>query len=378
MSRPDRYDVIVIGVGAMGSAACRHLAGRGQRVLGLERFDIPHAMGSSHGVTRIIRMAYFEDPSYVPLLARAYQLWRELEAETGERLLVITGGIDAASPDHPVFRGSLESCRVHGLEHEVLTSGDVGERFPGYRLPEGHMAVYQPDGGYLLSERCVVAHVTGAQRHGAEIRARERVVGWDTEGDGVEVDTDRGRYRSERLVVTAGPWSAALVDVVGSLAIPERQVLAWFQPIRPELFTPDRFPIFNAEVAEGHFYGFPIETIPGFKVGLYHHLRETVDPDLMDREANAADEAPLREFTQRYFPEAAGPTMTLKTCLFTNSPDEHFILDHHPGTDRVVLAAGFSGHGFKFSSVVGEILADLSIDGETRHDIGRFRLDRFR
>ncbi|MBW3666706.1 MAG: N-methyl-L-tryptophan oxidase [Actinobacteria bacterium] len=362
----------------MGSAACHHLAGRGRRVLGLERFDIPHSMGSSHGVTRIIRMAYFEDPSYVPLLARAYRLWRELEAEAGERLLVISGGIDAAPEGHEVFQGSLASCRMHGLEHEVLTGAEVGERFPGYRLPDDHMAVYQPDGGYLLSERCVVAHVLAAQRQGAEIHARERVVGWDVGAAGVEVVTTRGEYRADRLVITAGAWSGGLVGAIGGLAVPERQVLAWFQPTRPELFAPDRFPIFNVEVDAGHFYGFPIETIPGFKVGLYHHLGEEVDPDHMDREPNAADEAPLRDFTERHFPEAAGPTMALKTCLFTNSPDEHFIIDLHPDSDRVVVAAGFSGHGFKFSSLVGEILADLAIDGETRHDIGLLRISRFR
>ena len=377
MSVAQRFDVIVVGVGAMGSAVCRHLAKRGQRVLGLERFDIPHAMGSSHGVTRIIRMAYFEDPSYVPLLARSYQLWRDLEAEAGERLLVITGGIDAAPEDHLVFQGSLASCRLHDLDHEVLTGAEVGERFPGYRLPENHMAVLQPDGGYLLSERCLVAHVAAAQSDGAEIHAREQVLGWDAGDSGVVVRTTRSEYRADRLVITAGPWSGGLVEAIRDLAVPERQVLAWFQPIRPELFTRDRFPIFNVEVTEGHFYGFPVETIPGFKVGLYHHLLEEVDPDHMAREPNPADEAPLREFTKRYFPDAAGPTMTLKTCLFTNSPDEHFIIDQHPDSDRIVLAAGFSGHGFKFSSVVGEILAELSIDGETSHDIGLLRLDRF-
>lgn len=371
-----RFDVIVIGVGGMGSAAVHHLANRGKRVLGVERYDIPHGYGSSHGVNRIIRMAYFEDPSYVPLLRRSYELWRRLEEESGERLLVITGGIDAAPEAHPVFTGSLRSCLEHGLDHEVLTGPEVNRRFPGYRLPDTHMAVYQPDGGYVMSERCIVAHVARAQASGAEVRAREKVLGWEPRADGVEVATDRGRYAADRLVVTAGAWSLGLLGHLQGNLVPERQVLAWFQPLRPELYQPDSFPVFNLEVERGHFYGFPVETVPGFKVGLYHHLREAVDPDTMNREPGPADEAPLREFTERYFPDAAGPTMSLKTCLFTNSPDEHFIVDVHPDHPQVAFAAGFSGHGFKFCSVVGEVLADLAIDGETRHDIGLLRWDR--
>ena len=370
------FEVIVVGVGAMGSATLHHLATRGVRVLGLERYDIPHTMGSSHGVNRIIRLAYFEDPSYVPLLRRSYELWRALESETGERLLVITGGIDAAPPDHQVFTGSLESCRAYDIPHEVLTADDLNHRFPGYRLPDGHMAVFQPDGGYVMSERAIVAHVESALRNGAEVHAREAVIGWEVDGAGVVVSTERDAYSADRLVVTAGAWSMGLLDALAGLAIPERQVLGWFQPNRPDIFTPEHFPIFNLEVDEGHFYGFPVETVPGFKIGLYHHLHEDVDPDTMDREPNARDETVLREAVKRYFPDAAGPTMALKTCLFTNSPDEHFIIDVHPEFPQVSLAAGFSGHGYKFSAVVGEILADLATKGDTSHDIALLRLDR--
>ena len=371
------YDAIVIGVGGMGSAATYHLASRGRRVLALERFDIPHAMGSSHGVNRIIRKAYFEDPSYVPLLLRSYELWRDLEERSGEELLVITGGIDAAPPDDNTFLGSLESCRLHGLEHETLTGAAVHIRFPGYRLPETHMAVYQPEGGYVMSERAIVAHVNGANDAGAEVHARENVIAWEPSGDGVAVTTDRGSYEADRLVVTAGAWSIGLVDAIGGRAAPERQVLAWFQPIRPELYQRDTFPIFNLEVEEGHLYGFPVETIPGFKIGIYHHLFEDVDPDTMDREPNAIDETALRQVTERYFPDAAGPVMTLKTCLFTNSPDEHFIVDALPDSPQVVVGAGFSGHGYKFASVIGEIIADLAVDGTTEHNIELLRLGRF-
>ena len=371
------FDVIVAGVGAMGSAAAYHLARRGMKVLALEQFDIPHSLGSSHGVNRIIRLAYFEHPAYVPLLARSYELWRELESTVGDRLLVITGGIDAAPPDDRVFTGSLESCRLHGIDHEVLTAAEVARRHPGYRLPEGHMAVFQPDGGYVMSEACIVAHVRAALDLGAEVHGREKVVAWEPIDDRVTVRTDRGSYTADKLVITSGAWSAGMVAGLSGLAVPERQVLGWFQPRSPGLFDKSVFPIFNLEVEEGHLYGFPVETIPGFKIGLYHHLREVVDPDTMNREPTAEDEAVLRSVVERYFPEAAGPTLSLKACLFTNSPDEHFIIDVLPDTEQVVVAAGFSGHGFKFSSVIGEILADLAQTGSTRHDVGFLGLDRF-
>ena len=191
------------------------------------------------------------------------------------------------------------------------------------------------------------------------------------------VTTDRDRHTADRIVFTAGAWSAGLLDELTTLAVPERQVLGWFQPLRPGFFQPDVFPIFNLEVEEGHFYGFPVETIPGFKIGLYHHLGEVVDPATMDREVNARDETVLRTAVDRYFPEASGPVLSLKTCLFTNSPDEHFIVDVHPQLEQVVIAAGFSGHGFKFASVIGEILADLALEGTTNHDIELLSMKRF-
>lgn len=373
----ERYDAIVLGVGAMGSAACWHLARRGARVLGLERFDIPHSFGSSHGVTRIIRLAYYEHPSYVPLLRRAFDLWRELERTSGRRLLIVTGTIDASGPDEAVFRGSLASCRQHELPHEVLTSAELSRRYPGYRLPADYFALFQPDGGFLLPEQCIVAHVEAAQAAGATIRARERVLAWEPAGDGVRVTTDRGVYDGGRLVVAVGAWIGQIVPALSGLAEPERQVLAWFQPTRPERFTPERFPVFNLTVPEGRYYGFPVYGVPGFKIGRYHHLEERIDPDRFDREPNLADEAALRAAADRYFPDAAGPTMALRTCIFTNTPDEHFILDRLPGLPQVIVASPCSGHGFKFASVIGAILADLALDGDTRHDIGLLRLDRF-
>jgi sarcosine oxidase len=369
------FDVIVAGVGAMGSAACLHLVRRGKRVLGLERFDVPNAMGSSHGVTRIIRLAYAEGASYVPLLLRAYELWRELEAEAGERLLWTTGYVDVGSV---LVDLSLESCRLYDLPHDLVDGRELGRRHPAFQVPPDVPALLQPDGGFLLSERCIVALVVQAQALGAEVHAREPVRRWKPlDGGGVRVETGRGAYTAERLVVTAGAWASPVARLDSELCVAERQALAWFQPLRPELFALERFPTFGLAVEEGIYYGFPVIGVPGFKVGRLHHRDERVDPDRFDREPNAADEALLRGFAERYFPQGAGPTMALATCLFENSPDEHFVIDTHPQCEDVIVAAGFSGHGFKFASVVGEILADLALEGSTAYGIGFLRLGRF-
>ena len=373
------HDVIVVGIGGMGSAAAWQLARRGARVLGLERFDIPHAMGSSHGVTRIIRLPYYEDPAYVPLLRRAYELWREAERETGERLLVLTGSLDGGPEDDALFAGALASARLHGLPHEVLTGAEVNARFPGYRMPTGLRFVFQPEGGFIASERAITAHVRAAQAAGADLRARERVLRWEARpgGEGVRVETDKGRYEAGRLVLAAGAWMADLAPPLAGLAVPERQVLAWLQPHQPKLFAPDRFPVFNLQVEEGRYYGLPVYEVPGFKFGRYHHRSEVTTAEAMRREVDAADERLLRDFAERYFPAGSGATMALRACMFTNTPDEHFVLDRHPEYPQVVLASPCSGHGYKFCSVIGEIIADLALpDGRTRHDIGFLGLRR--
>ncbi|MPY91167.1 MAG: N-methyl-L-tryptophan oxidase [Luteitalea sp.] len=375
MQRP--YDVIVIGLGAMGSAALFHLARRGCTVLGLERFNIPHDRGSSHGITRIIRLAYYEHPSYVPLLRRAYELWDELERSAGIPLRYTTGSIDAGPAASAVVEGSLQSCQEHDLPHEVLTSTELTERFPGYWLPNEFVAVLQPQGGFLLPELCISYHVIGAQGAGAEVHAREQVLEWEPSPRGVVVTTERGVYEAEKLIVSAGAWMGKLVPPLSGLAVPERQVLAWMQPLRPDLFRPERFPVFNLVVEEGRYYGFPVFGIPGFKVGRYHHRDEVVDPDTMDWACHPEDERLLRAFTDRYFPAAAGPTTAMHACMFTNTPDKHFVLDMLPSLPQVIVASPCSGHGFKFASVVGEILADLATDGTTRHDISLHRLGRF-
>jgi sarcosine oxidase len=238
--------------------------------------------------------------------------------------------------------------------------------------------VFQPNGGYLVPERCIEQHVRLAAVHGARIVSGEAVEAWDRlDGGGVRVTTRDGEYRAAQLVVTSGSWTGTLVPSLTHVLRPERQVLAWFDPLQPELFLPGRFPVFNVAVDEGHFYGFPSVDGQGFKVGKYHHFGETVDPDTVDRSVHARDEALLRTFTSRYFPAAAGRTLDTKVCLFTNAPDEHFIIDRLADDPGVVVASACSGHGFKFASVVGEILADLVEHGETPHDISMFRIDRF-
>jgi len=372
------YNVIVIGLGGMGAATAYHLADRGRRVLGLEQFEPLHERGSSHGLTRIIRLAYHEDPAYVPLLRRAYELWHDLEADAGAHLLVTTGSLEGGPEDGTTFRGAIEAARLHDIPHEVLDANELRRRYPAYEgFDASTHVVFQADGGFLLAEPTMQAHHDGARRRGAELRFGEAVRTWEPAPDGVRVTTDAGVYGADRLVICSGAWTGGLVPSLDRLAVPERQVLAWLTPTRPELFEVDRFPVFLIDVEEGSFYGFPLHDGHGFKFGKYHHLFEPIDPDDPDRSVRPGDETVLRAFAERYFPAAAGPTEMLRACMFTNSPDEHFILDRLPDAPQVAVFAGESGHGYKFCSVIGEILADLAIDGATRHDIGLFRLDRF-
>jgi len=368
------YDAIVVGIGGMGSAAFYHLTRRGAQVLGLEQFDIAHDKGSSHGLSRMIRLAYWEHPSYVPLLRRAYELWRELECASGEPLLITTGSIDAGPADSPAILGARRACDMFSLPHVLYDGASLTTVFPGYRLPSDFTALYQPDGGFLGPERCIHAHVDAAQRAGAVVNTHERVLDW-TERDGhVDVRTDHTTYTCRQLIVTAGAWAGKLLKDLRPMLTPERQVMLWVAPLRPEYFQPATFPVVYMHTAEGSFYALPSHQGSGVKFGKYHHLEQRVDPDAMDRECHAEDERVLREGVRRYFPDADGPTLAMKTCLFTNTPDEHFVITRLAGA--ITVAAGFSGHGFKFCSVVGEILADLALDGGTRHDISLFARDR--
>ncbi len=377
----EQYDVIVVGVGGMGSATLYHLAKRGLNVLGIDQFQIPHEMGSSHGLTRIIRLAYYEDLSYVPLLRRSYELWGELEREFGEQLFYQTGSIDMGPDDSDVFRGSLQSCIENDFDHEVLNSKQLSARFPGYRLPAETMAVFQPQGGLLAPERCISAHAELAVGHGALIHTGERVLGWDILPDEqVQVRSDAAVYRAEKLVICGGAWASKLAPGLKGKAVPERQALIWLEPKQPEWFGIERFPVWNGQVDEGRFYGLPefnpSGKTPGMKLGRYHHREETCDPDTVDRAVYREDEALLRAFAERYFPDGAGATLNMVVCMFTNTADEHFVLDTLPGARQVSVAAGFSGHGFKMASAVGEVMADLAQRGASRQDIAPHRIGR--
>jgi sarcosine oxidase len=373
------YDTIVVGIGGMGSAACWQLARRGRRVLGIERFSIPHEHGSSHGLTRIIRLAYHEGPAYVALLRRAYALWREAGEAAGEPLLFVTGSLEGGPGGGAYFDGALASCREHDLPHEILGAGAVNRRFPGMDLPAGFRALYQPDGGFIACERALLAHVAMARAAGADIREREAVLGWSPiAGGGVRVVTDRGAYEAGRLILSAGAWIADLLPSLRGVAVPERNVMGWFLPGTPERFMPGVFPV-TLMLDEGRgYYMVPTFAVPGVKIGLHHHLRESGSADGLSRAASADDEAALRRFLARCMPQANGPLSMLKACVYTNTPDEHFIIDTLPGNEDVIVASPCSGHGYKFASVVGEILAELVTAGASRFDLSPFRLSRFR
>ena len=361
----------------MGTAAAAHLAARGRRVRVLEQYSLAHDRGSSHGLTRIIRLAYFEHPSYVPLLRRAFELWRELEGRSRAALLHVTGGLDIGAEGGEVFEGSRRSCVAHDLRHEVLTGRALRRRFPAWRIDDEAAAVLQPDGGFLRPEACILAHAAVATDAGADLHQGEAVLEWETTSGGVRVRTTAGTYEAAQLVLAAGAWMGRLLPDLAHLMQPERQVLGWFEVADHPSFTPARFPVFVHDAAEGRFYGFPEFETPGLKIGRYHHRFETARPDALDSVCHPADEAVLRAAVTRYFPGADGPLLRSAACMFTNTPDEHFIIDRHPESAAVLVVSPCSGHGFKFCSVVGEIVADLITRNATDHDISAFRLARF-
>jgi sarcosine oxidase len=373
----DPYDVVVLGVGGMGSAAAYHLARRGLSVAAVEQFTPGHDRGSSHGLSRIIRLAYFEHPSYVPLLRRAFELWRELESESGERLLHVTGGMDIGRPGSRVFEGSRESCTAHDLPHEILAAAEVNARFPGYHLPEDYRAVFQPDAGFLEPEKCITTNARLATARGATLMTGRDAVSWSPDSGGVVVRFTDGEIRARQIVLTAGAWMPKLVPSLARVLRPERQVVAWFGVEDTPAFSPERFPVFVMTTDDGIFYGFPEHGVAGFKIGKFHHRSELVDPDRASRTVHAEDESVLRECVRSFFPGANGPVIRASTCIFTNTPDEHFIIDRLPDVPEAVVVSACSGHGFKFCSVVGEIVADLVAEGGTRHDLSLFPLARF-
>ena len=382
MPTDNHFDVIVLGIGSMGSSACYHLAKRGARVLGLEQFDLPHQQGSHHGKSRMIRKAYFEHPDYVPLLQRAYQLWDELEAGSMETILKRTGGLYLCGSKDSIVTGSLASAREHNLPHDFLLHSDIVERFPAFNVPDSHTGFYEPDAGYLRPEEGILEHVRQAREKGATIKTNCPVLNWKKNGEGIEVSTDHGSYFAQQLVVCAGAWTSQMLTTLGIELTVTRQIQAWFEPLEdPAQFSPDSFPCWfiETELGSGH-YGFPI--LPGRPaLKIAHHKAGTVIPlSNLGQAVEPPTEAELEELRQilaTYIPGAAGPVKNSCTCLYTNSPDQHFIVGKHPDEDRIQLAGGFSGHGYKFSSVIGEILADLAIEGKTRHPIDFLSPERF-
>ncbi len=370
------YDVAIAGLGAMGSAAAYHLAKRGRRVLGLDRYSPPHDLGSSHGQTRIIREAYFEDPSYVPIVRRAHELWRELQETSGRDLLLQTGGLMIGRPEDDLVKGSDTSARLHGLPCERLSRSELVKRYPGFRPAEDMEAVWDPMAGILFPEVCIEAHLSLARSAGADLRFDEPVIDWHAEGDGVEVNTANARYRADKLIISAGAW---LPKLIPDLCLPievERQVLFWFEPRSDlELFKAGACPIFVFDYdGEHHLYGFP-DLGNGVKAALMH-LGESSDTDTLRRDVDDRDEQAIRSQLERFLPDVAGRRLDAQVCMFTNTPDLHFLIDFHPRHSQAVIASPCSGHGFKFASAIGEILADLVEEGKTRHDISLFGVDR--
>jgi sarcosine oxidase len=369
------YDVVVVGLGAMGSAAVYHVARRGARVLGLDRFEPGHDRGSSHGATRITRLGYYEHPSYVPLLRRAYELWRELEAAAGERLLRVTGIAEIGRPDGELVQGTLAAASQHALPHEVLDARELMRRIPPFHLPPEFIGVVQPDGGFLAAEPAVQAHQKLAQTAGAELRFGEAVLHIEDSSGGVRITTRSGIITAGTAIVAAGAWTKKLLPALTMLRV-TRQVMAWFTPLDPVCFAPERFPVFMLESRLGIHYGFPLDET-GLKISKHFHQDETVDPEIYSHAVSPEDHSVIRAGLA-YLPAANGPLRTAKTCLYTMTPDGDFIIDRLAGATNIVVASPCSGHGFKFSPVIGEILADLALKRTTAHDISRFRLARFR
>lgn len=370
------YDVIVLGVGGFGSAACHHLARRGARVLGLEQHDLLHELGSSHGETRIIRLAYFEHPDYVPLLRRAYELWADLEAESGQSLFRRARLLLSGPPEGETIAGALRAAAEHQLPVERLTAAEARRRFPGMQVPEDHAAVLEPDAGYLHVEHCVRQHAEGARRRGAELRTGARVVDWSANPAGVIVRTDQDTFHARRLVITAGAWAASVLRELRLPLAVVRKFVGWFAT-EPDAYSVDRgYPTFYFEMPDGAFYGFPSLDGRSLKTAEHTGLDVVADPAQVDRSCRPADVERLRSFLRPVLPQVREELVRHSVCFYTLTPDRHFIVDRHPDLPQVVFAAGFSGHGFKFTSVMGEVLADLALEGRTAAPIGFLRLDR--
>jgi sarcosine oxidase len=368
MSR--RYDCIVLGVGGFGSAALYHAAARGLSVLGLEQFSVAHDRGSSHGETRIIRKAYFEHPDYVPLLLSAYDLWRKLEAEAGRTLMHLCGLLLAGPPEGESIAGARLASRIHGVPLQSVAAAEAERRFSGFRCPETFAIAYEPEAGYLEVERCVRAHVDAAIQRGATLSTDEVVEGWQPVGNMVRVRTSKGAYETAALIVTAGAWTSRILN---ELALPlevVRKPVFWF-PVRSSAYAVDAgAPTFYFEMPFGHFYGFASIDRKTVKAAEHSGGEPVADPHQVERAVCQADWEPLARFVGECLPQLDPTPVRHSVCMYTLTPDRHFIVDRHSEHAQVAFGAGFSGHGFKFTPVIGEAIVDLATEGHTRQPIG--------
>jgi sarcosine oxidase len=371
------FDVIVIGLGGMGSATAYQLARRGKRVLGLEKYTPAHNLGSSHGKSRIIRQAYFEHPAYVPLLMRAYELWEQIEQETGKNLLTLTGGLMLGLPESETVAGSILSAREHGLEHEILDAREIKRRFPPLQPNPETIALYEKKAGFVHPEHSVSAHLQRATELGATLHFEEPALSWEASGSGVRVTTANGCYEAEKLAIAPGAWATDIFNFNLPLTV-ERQVMYWFEPIGGiEPFLSDRFPVYIWEADDKvKFYGFPAQDGNGVKVAFFYK-GVACTAESIDRTVKTEEIQQMRQYLAERIPALNSNCLQTSTCLYTNTPDFHFVIAPHPQYSQVAIASPCSGHGYKFASVVGEILADLVIDGKTRHPLDLFAPTRF-
>lgn len=359
------YDVIVVGLGAMGSAAVADIASRGRKVLGIETGHPAHALSSSHGDSRIIRLAYHEDPAYVPLLRRAYRNWWRLEKRLETDILTRNGVLQIGDPARNLVRNTLASCSEYELAHEVLDKTAMADRFPGFVLDTHEVGVLDPAGGFLRPETAIWGHIRLAAADGAELHLGEKVTGVEPGADGVTVRTSLATYRTRSVVIATGAWIAELVPQLAGRVVPARQVVAWYQPADGFAAQPERMPCFLRENDDDIFFGFPQIGVDGVKFGNHMHPNERIDPNRENEPVDEAETAMLDAFAGRRLPTVASTRVRTVTCRYTILPDERFLIDHLPGEPSIIVCSACSGHGFKFASALGEVLADLSLDGGT-------------
>jgi N-methyl-L-tryptophan oxidase len=370
------FDAIVIGAGTMGMAAGYFLAKNRVNTLLIDAFDPPHTNGSHHGDTRIIRHAYGEGRQYVPLVLRAHTLWRELEQECNRRLFHQTGVLSVGMQDSKFIHNVITSAQKFSLPLHVLTADEIHDQWPGISIPDGFVGCLETASGVLLSEECIRAYRRLAVEYGAKLLCNTRVNDITFLQNGVSIRTNEAYYTADKLIVCSGAWSGKIMFSLNLLLQPLRKVVAWFEA-NETLYNSNVFPAFIFDLKDEHYYGFPSFGGCGIKIGR-HDGGQPVDPDQINREFGIylEDERDVRRFLQSYMPYAAGKLKQGRVCLYTRTPDDHFIIDRHPEYSHVTIAAGFSGHGFKFASVVGEILCDLTIKGHTEHDISMFSIRR--